>query len=85
VKKNEGRIWKAVTFILLVALVVSLYAVHVQAAQSHMLSALTALQTAKAELQSAVHDKGGHRAKALSLVNSAIVEVNHGIRDGAGR
>jgi len=37
------------------------------------------LQKAKAELQLAMRDKGGHRAKASSLVSSAIGEVNAGI------
>ena len=35
--------------------------------------------TAKSELQRATADKGGHRVKAIGLVNSAIAEVNAGI------
>lgn len=45
---------------------------HMQAARSH-------LQTAKAALQRATPDKGGHRVNAIRLVNSAIAEVNAGI------
>lgn len=45
---------------------------NMQAARSH-------LQTAKAELQRATPDKGGHRKIAIGLVNSAIAEVNAGI------
>jgi hypothetical protein len=44
-----------------------------------MQAARTSLQTAKAQLQKATADKGGHRVKAIDLVNSAIAEVNAGI------
>ena len=47
--------------------------------QPFMQSALADLQTAKRELQRATANKGGHRAKALSLVNQAIAQVNAGI------
>lgn len=48
--------------------------------QPHMRAALRALTTAKAHLQQADRDKGGHREKALQLVNDAISEVQSGIR-----
>jgi uncharacterized membrane protein len=54
-----------------------------QAQQPHMQAALGDLQGAKAELQVAEHNKGGHRANALGLVNQAIAEVNAGILAGA--
>ena len=47
--------------------------------QPFMHAARTDLQTAKSQLQQATANKGGHRAKALSLVNQAIAEVNQGI------
>jgi hypothetical protein len=47
--------------------------------QPYMEAARANLQKAKAELQLAMRDKGGHRAKASSLVSSAIGEVNAGI------
>jgi len=47
--------------------------------QPNMEAARTSLQTAKAELQKALPDKGGHRVNALKLVNAAIAEVNQGI------
>ena len=50
-----------------------------RADQPFMQSARADLQTAKRELQAALPDKGGHRAKAIELVNSAIAEVNAGI------
>jgi len=48
--------------------------------QPNMESARANLQNAKANLQVAEQNKGGHRAKALGLVNSAIAEVNRGIQ-----
>ena len=47
--------------------------------QPYMQAALGNLMTAKGELQNATPDKGGHRVKAIGLVNSAIAEVNLGI------
>jgi len=47
--------------------------------QPNMQSARTNLQNAKAQLIAASPNKAGHRAKAISLVNEAIAEVNRGI------
>ena len=47
--------------------------------QPHMQAARGHLQSAKAQLQRATPDKGGHRANAIRLVNAAISEVNAGI------
>ena len=47
--------------------------------QPHMRAALQSLQNARASLNNATADKGGHRAKALELVNAAIDQVNRGI------
>ena len=47
--------------------------------QPHMRAALGSLQSARAQLQTATPDKGGHRIKALDLVNAAIAEVERGI------
>lgn len=52
------------------------------AAQPHMQAALGYLQSAKAELAVAEHNKGGHRVKALALVNDAITETQLGIDAG---
>ncbi len=49
------------------------------AAQPHMEAALNALLTAQSELKVGEHNKGGHRAKALDLVNRAIEQVQLGI------
>ena len=53
------------------------------AAQPHMEAALSALFTAQSELKVAEHNKGGHRVKALELVNSAIAQVQAGIASGS--
>ena len=55
----------------------------VYAAQPHMEAALNALLTAQSELKVAEHNKGGHRAKALDLVDRAIGQVRLAIAAGA--
>jgi len=50
------------------------------AQQPRMYAALDALRTARAELIAATPNKGGHRARAIQLVNQAIDETNAGIR-----
>jgi hypothetical protein len=47
--------------------------------QPFMRAARADLQTAKRELQLATPDKGGHRVKAIALVNQAIGQVNAGV------
>ena len=47
--------------------------------QPHMQAALDALRLARRELEQASADKGGHRAKAIGLVNDAINQVEKGI------
>jgi hypothetical protein len=47
--------------------------------QPFMRAARADLQTAKNELQRAPPDKGGHRVKAIALVNQAVGQVNAGI------
>jgi len=53
--------------------------VQAQERQPHMQAALRHLQEAQEELRAAEHDKGGHRANAMKLVESAIPEVDAGI------
>lgn len=53
--------------------------------QPHMQSALDHLQAAKAELQGALADKGGHRVRAIELVDRAIGEVQAGMAYAAPR
>lgn len=47
--------------------------------QPFMRAARADLNTAKRQLQQATPDKGGHRVKAISLVNQALAQVNAGI------
>lgn len=52
------------------------------AAQPRMRAALDRLESARAELQAAEADKGGHRVKAIAFVDDAIAEVKLGIAAG---
>lgn len=47
--------------------------------QEHMHAALDALRTARSELQASTPNKGGHRERAISLVDQAIDETRAGI------
>jgi len=47
--------------------------------QPHMTAALTAIESAKNNLQRATADKGGHRGRAIDIINDAISEVKKGI------
>jgi len=51
------------------------------AAQPHMHAALDFLRSARTELESAEHNKMGHRAEALRLTIEAIHETEEGIDD----
>lgn len=66
------------------ALVLVFAAGVVVGAQPHMVNALGALETAKTELQAAQANKGGHRVKAIDLVNQAIAEVQAGLEAAGG-
>lgn len=74
----------AVTSTLVVLAGLSLYsAVHAQNSQMarqepHMSAALGHLEQAKAELEKAAPNKGGHREKALQLVDQAMQQVKAG-------
>ena len=48
--------------------------------QPFMQAARADLQKARAALQRAEHNKGGHRANAIGFINSAINEIERGIR-----
>jgi hypothetical protein len=53
-------------------------------AQPHMTETITLLQSARAELAAATPNKGGHRERALGLIDQAIGEVRAGIAFAAG-
>ena len=48
-------------------------------AQPHMAETITILQSARAELVKATPNKGGHRERALALIDQAIGEVRTGM------
>jgi len=48
--------------------------------QPHMRAALEHLRAARAELEAAAHDKGGHKIAALKAIDQAIEQVKEGIR-----
>jgi hypothetical protein len=52
--------------------------------QPHMQNAFAALQSAQSELQQAEPNKGGHRERAMGLVNQAMYEVQEGIKFAGG-
>jgi len=72
--------WKLTSFALAGALALSNVPSVLADAQPKMHDALDALQNAERALQQAATDKGGHRAKALQLTQSAIAQVKAGIK-----
>ena len=48
-------------------------------AQPHMTASIGLLQSARTELGASTPNKGGHREKAMSLIDQAIGEVRAGI------
>ena len=59
------------------------HVVEAQDGKSVMQNALDQLQGARAELQAAATDKGGHRVAAIGIIDQAISEVNEGMRYAA--
>jgi hypothetical protein len=54
-------------------------------AQPHMTASISLLQNARAELGAATPNKGGHRERAIGLIDQAITEVRAGIAFAASR
>jgi hypothetical protein len=53
-------------------------------AQPHMGESIALLQSARGELQAATPNKGGHRERAMALIDQAIAEVRAGIAFAGG-
>lgn len=70
----------AIALVLTLLVSTAFVAGRASAAQPEMQAALTNLREARANLDRATNDKGGHRAKAVRLVNDAIGEVEAGMR-----
>lgn len=67
---------------MLVVLIGAMGLQSVRADQPNMRAALAHLREARAALERAEHNKGGHRGKAVELINRAIAEVEAGIAVG---
>ena len=67
------------TGLVLVALIAAMGMQSARADQPNMRAALAHLREAKAALQRAEHNKGGHRGRAIEIINRAIAEVEAGI------
>jgi len=76
--------WKVTSFALaaVLAVVVGNSAMNTASAdpQPKMKSALGHLESALSDLKAATADKGGHRVKAIKLVDDAIAQVKDGIK-----
>ncbi len=56
---------------------------HLQAAnQPHMVNAIENLRAARHQLEIAREDKGGHRVRAMGIIDNAIDEVKAGMAAG---
>ena len=71
------RIFSALALIALLA--TGFVAGRASADQPRMHAALEHLRAAKADLEAATDDKGGHRRRAIGFVNDAIGQVEKGI------
>lgn len=75
--------WLPMLVLLLATMVVpTRVAANPDVPQPHMRAALEHLRAARAELDQAEHNKGGHRVKAIKLVDDAIGQVREGIEAG---
>lgn len=72
---------KKLTAVLLTALIMGSLTIISAAApdQPNMTAARNNLNKAEKSLRKATEDKGGHRQRAINLVNQAVAEVNRGI------
>jgi hypothetical protein len=68
---------------LAVVVATSMAAGYAIGAQPHMDAAIGLLRNARAELGAATPNKGGHRAKAIGLIDQAIEQVRAGMAFGA--
>lgn len=73
------------TSLVMLVVIVGMNVGTARANQPSMHSALSHLKSARAALEAALDDKGGHRERAISLVTKAIEETEAGIRFAAPR
>jgi hypothetical protein len=77
--KGTSRARIVVAFLFFAVLVSGFLLGRASADQPHMQAALDSLKIARTELDKADADKGGHRMRAIKLVNEAIEQVEKGI------
>jgi hypothetical protein len=75
VKRSSTLLGLFLTFVLFVGFVAG----RAHAAQSHMVAARNHLRAARHNLELALPDKGGHRERAIGIIDNAIGEVDAGI------
>ncbi len=64
---------------------VSLYAQNERAMHPRIAAAITALKDARAYMQAAPHDFGGHKADAIRATDDAIKQLNFALAYRAGK
>jgi hypothetical protein len=67
-----------------IAIAASLGIGYALGAQPHMQETITLLRSARGELAAATPNKGGHRERALGLIDQAIEQVREGIAFAGG-
>jgi hypothetical protein len=70
---------KTIKLTIITLMAVCAFNLTARADQPHMRRALENLRAARAELQSAEHNKGGWRIRALENTNRAIAETERGM------
>jgi hypothetical protein len=74
-----SKLFSANRLVLGIAVASSLGIGYAVGAQPHMDATLGLLRSARAELAQATPNKGGHRERALGLIDQAIEQVRQGI------
>jgi hypothetical protein len=83
-ERNDMTTYSARSLLLGTAIAASMGIGYAIGAQPHMAETITILQSARAELTEATPNKGGHRERALGLIDQAIGEVRAGMAFAAG-
>ena len=79
-----NKILSARPVVIAIAVVSSLGIGYALGAQPHMSETIALLRSARAELAAATPNNGGHRERALGLIDQAIEQVREGIAFAGG-
>jgi hypothetical protein len=82
--ENDMTTFSARTVLLGALIAASVGVGYAIGAQPHMNESIAFLQSARGELQAATPNKGGHRERAMGLIDQAIAEVRAGIAFAGG-